>query len=84
MFLQIVGDWPSTVKLGECEIKFLPGAVDKCTMVAFTLVYVNKNEDKVATSVIFVVMMLIWICYERHVNFTAMRFSLPLFGFIIC
>ncbi|CAK8690139.1 unnamed protein product [Clavelina lepadiformis] len=47
----ILGDWPSTVKLGGCEIKFPAGAVDKCTMVAFTLVYVNKNEDKIPRKV---------------------------------
>ncbi|CAK8690120.1 unnamed protein product [Clavelina lepadiformis] len=47
----ILGDWPCTVKLGRCEIKFPAGAVDKCTMVAFTLVYVNTNEDKIPRKV---------------------------------
>ncbi|CAK8690126.1 unnamed protein product [Clavelina lepadiformis] len=42
----IIGDWASTVKLGGCEIKFPAGAVDKCTMVAFTLTYLDEDDDK--------------------------------------
>ncbi|CAK8686700.1 unnamed protein product [Clavelina lepadiformis] len=42
----IIGDWASTVKLGGCEIKFPPGAVDKCAMVAFTLTYSDKDDDR--------------------------------------
>ncbi|CAK8690116.1 unnamed protein product [Clavelina lepadiformis] len=40
----IIGDWPSTVKLGGCEIKFPAGAVNKCTMVAFILTYEEKEK----------------------------------------
>ncbi|CAK8690109.1 unnamed protein product [Clavelina lepadiformis] len=40
----IIGDWAATVKLGGCEIKFPAGALDKCTMVAFTLTYEEKEK----------------------------------------
>ncbi|CAK8686701.1 unnamed protein product [Clavelina lepadiformis] len=43
----IIGPWPKTIKLGGCEIMFPAEAVDKCTMVAFTLSNAEKEKERV-------------------------------------